>query len=216
MKFIALLLLPLVFGADPQPCCTRTKFTTSLVELGGYLDPVSNIPTPVDFTATVYYDYDNKMLRADRDMPLAADTMRRVTVITDFNKMKQYTIVGGKCSVLNETAPMTANCIPGNATYIATSKIGSASRSFSVNTWKIAMPNFFIKMSMTKDHCIPFSESTWGTVNKVVTEINYMFMDFKPSVPERIFDLPDACNGHQPGTGVGVGRRSVMKSMFLP
>ncbi|XP_071130921.1 uncharacterized protein [Mytilus edulis] len=162
MKFIALLLLPLVFGADPQPCCTRTKFTTSLVELGGYLDPVSNIPTPVDFTATVYYDYDNKMLRADRDMPLAADTMRRVTVITDFNKMKQYTIVGGKCSVLNETAPMTANCIP------------------------------------------------------VVTEINYMFMDFKPSVPERIFDLPDACNGHQPGTGVGVGRRSVMKSMFLP
>ncbi|CAG2218642.1 unnamed protein product [Mytilus edulis] len=191
MKFIALLLLPLVFGADPQPCCTRTKFTTSLVELGGYLDPVSNIPTPVDFTATVYYDYDNKMLRADRDMPLAADTMRRVTVITDFNKA----------------------C---NATYIATSKIGSASRSFSVNTWKIAMPNFFIKMSMTKDHCIPFSESTWGTVNKVVTEINYMFMDFKPSVPERIFDLPDACNGHQPGTGAGVGRRSVMKSMFLP
>lgn len=56
--------------------------------------------------------------------------------------------------------------LSGNSTFIATSKIGSASRSFSVNTWKIAMPNFFIKISMTKDHCIPFSESTWGTVNK--------------------------------------------------
>ncbi|XP_052068966.1 uncharacterized protein LOC127708165 [Mytilus californianus] len=128
--------------------------------------------------------------------------------------MKQYTLLGGKCSITNETTPMTANCIPVNATFVSSSKIGSASRSFSVDTWKIPMPNFFIKISMTKDHCIPFSESTWGSVNKVVTEINYMFMDFKPSVPERVFDIPDACNGHHPG--IGVGRRSVMKSMFLP
>lgn len=46
IRFIVILLLPLALCNDP--CCTSTKFTAYLIELGGYLDPKTNTPTPVD------------------------------------------------------------------------------------------------------------------------------------------------------------------------
>jgi hypothetical protein len=58
MKLILLLaVVPIVLTAHPKPCCSSTKFTATLLQLGGYVDPNTQGPKPINVSYVYMYLY---------------------------------------------------------------------------------------------------------------------------------------------------------------
>jgi len=56
MKLIVLLaVVPFVLTAHPKSCCTSTKFTATLLQFGGYVDPNTHTPKPIDVSYIYMY-----------------------------------------------------------------------------------------------------------------------------------------------------------------
>lgn len=49
MKLILLLaVVPFVLTANPKPCCSNSKFTATLLQFGGYVDPITQLPKTIN------------------------------------------------------------------------------------------------------------------------------------------------------------------------
>ncbi|KAK3089256.1 hypothetical protein FSP39_002141 [Pinctada imbricata] len=165
-------LLPLLCRADPTPCCTGHQFQAALHEIGGYIDPKSGVPTPTDYEAQIYYDYDVKMLRSDRSVRNDDGTVDTTKVIMDYKHVT-------------------------NSTYTGRQMFGSGKNAVFGDSYRIdlmATKNITMKISVSTDDCTPLYQSVYGAPGGVISEVSYYFTNVQRKLPSDAFNIPPNCH----------------------
>ncbi|KAH3864412.1 uncharacterized protein LOC127866867 [Dreissena polymorpha] len=205
MLAVVLSLLSLVAAAAGSGCCTPTQWEG---DMGLILGSVANGNTSfIEGTMRIHYDAQQKMIVTVQNINYNGLPIRQ-TIIEDFNKRVQYTVMGDGCS----SKPLGAwlpNCIPDNATS-AEVVYGLGSNSVQARAFEVNYGEFTVYFVVTADTCVPLAEDVNGKFDGADIMEVITFANIKAGISNTsVFNIPTNCPTVQfPVPGVPRARRA--------
>jgi len=192
LVFVFALFIVSAIAVPTVPCTISSQFQASMRQLmltdGGCLLSMS--------VGSMYYDYINSNLRVDVTVYSQSGYSQYLSIwyfYSDFGNT-QYLLDRSTniCSKQSFQGPMPPPTIPTNSNFDSQGLIGGQ----AIDTWNLytqsSDPHFMGTISVTSDTCFVVVEHRFNiTTGSLASSSNYL--NFIPSVPTYIFDLPTEC-----------------------
>nr|XP_054768642.1 development-specific protein LVN1.2-like [Lytechinus pictus] len=209
--FVTLFAVVIAVGAK-KPCCGPTKFMAGNGASVGQVitDPDTNTSHSEGFFTYQYgaFDFERKMFGYNMSVTYPNGTSTLIRLIQNYAQKYQYIILDALryCQKQEVTEPQPTNCIPNNATWQSSFRIGGAKGgSLFADSWtyKFVHPKDAVQgdivANVFQDDCSPFSTTFIGDRFQGDRKVPLISMGGLLNLtsgiphPEEWFTVPDFC-----------------------
>lgn len=172
---------------EPAKCCIDRQFTGKVSELSASHFPITGSTVFEDSYSYFAYDFYRKKTGVEHHIRLPNGTEQVSKSLLDYNQDMIFVETSNTtCYAQKLGVPMETPCVPADAVYLGTSRIGYANEAIVVNTWEYTPPGTDIvyKRTFTKDGCVPVAFAYYGTVNGVPKNGVQLYSDYNPGIAD--------------------------------
>jgi len=192
-----------VSGQDPpRPCCLDNQYSVDVGVVGETITDDPSTSVFIDGYINMGFDYYRDRQGLNMHFRQADGTMTVRYQLKDYATRRMYTKeANNTCTYVTipDFDQLRAPCIPQDATFLGTSTFGYGHNSIEVNTWQFDYPLSAVNdsrlvFSVSKQHCVPITESIIGNVFGTVIEEALFYTNYHPGLEHlNDLDIPDNC-----------------------
>ncbi|XP_045177393.2 uncharacterized protein LOC123537623 [Mercenaria mercenaria] len=198
-KFLNICVVVVVFTSTvvalaSANCCFPDQWTANLVETTGEYNRDLDAASLAYGNRQFYFDYTGKQIAYLESLDnRTAHVKTQTKTIIKYNEGKKYTIISQKCKTEDISSTMESPCIPDDATLFGAH---SYPAGVMAEVWFVPdkVNGGSKRISVTKDDCLPLSESRITGGPDYVMRMSLYQNVTKGITDPTAFNIPASCN----------------------